>query len=150
MTNAQIKTYFKDHYHPENMAVFVTGKFLDEDMLKLVSSLWGKLEKNSSYKKKDKLKPTPRDTPYYDTFYGEDDSPRVEVGFKLYNISLEEEYAIRAFMIFLENKYRKELRNETGETYSVIEDVTYLDGNGYATLSLETKRGQGDYISNKN
>lgn len=147
LTSKTIKKYYKEYYYPENMTLFVGGNFKSQDILKKIKNTFGKVKEYSG-KKIQHPDLVYRKKPFIKIHSSSSTSSDMEIGAKLFKISILDYYVTEVFLSFLEKKYMRELRNKNGDTYSVNRSLGYGRGTGYATLSLETSRKRQNLIFN--
>ena len=141
-----IKNVYNEYYHPENMTIFLTGKFNPIKMLATLEQKYGniKLETKKFMPKK------------YAQTMGEDfqekksstgDSSRLTYGLKLFKRTAKDVLVVDAYMEYVAHRLMIELRNKKGETYTAYSSTFYENDGGYSYVSFQTP--QDKYETNK-
>lgn len=131
--------HFNNYYHPENMRLFITGKFDQNQMLSLVKETFGSVKKVTHLKiPKDKYVDSKKS--YIKKHLSpSSSSASVSVGQNISEMSGSELISFQTYLDFLSHRIMKELRNKKGETYSAYPNLVYWDGIGYGIVNFQTQ-----------
>jgi len=137
LTLDQVKRHYEAYYHPENMNLYVTGRFDRNQIMQMIREKWAALPAGLAKSAfADSIKVDKE--PYRHTELN-NRTPYVRLGTKLVNIKLEDELVSEAYVGYLAHRLMKEIRNLKGETYTANESETSFHGVGYAYIYFETQ-----------
>ncbi|OFZ11495.1 MAG: hypothetical protein A2Z20_12530 [Bdellovibrionales bacterium RBG_16_40_8] len=139
LTLAQVKQHYDDYYIPANMRVFVAGKFVKNEIMKVINSEWGSLPVKDGKKMPGPEKPNPSKTPY-EVVALNPASPYIYLGTKFWDINQTEALILDVYSESVAHRLMKELRNKKGQAYTV-RGVTSGEYNfGYTFVEFETPK----------
>lgn len=138
LTKQQVWDHYVKYYHPDNMRVYVAGKFNREKMLSLVHKTFGQLpqDKNGAKIPEDS-RPVNKNRPYVDVAIA-DQVSSVAIGTKAVGMSQQEGEVLLSYTKYLAHTLMKEIRNKKGQTYTAWADNYVYGSYGYTAVSFQT------------
>jgi predicted Zn-dependent peptidase len=134
----QLKRFYEKYYHAGNMTLFIAGNFdparTEETVKKIFSALpSGEAHGPEVVLSSAKMRPYVRSSATSGT-------SRMEVGTKVYDITLKQSLALRIYLNHLSHRLMKEIRNERGQTYTARPVFNIEKRSGYASIEMESPR----------
>ncbi len=136
---AQLVRYYADWYHPENMKLFIAGKFNKQEILAEINKRWATLPKVEGKKLAAEQPPTPAERPYVRRILWQE-TPYVYLGTKAWDLEYKDTTIAAVYLEYLSHRLMKEIRNLKGQTYSASEWTSFSRGFGYAGIQFQTPR----------
>lgn len=135
----QVRAFFSAYYRPSNSVLIAAGPFKQEATLAFIRETFDHLPTLPAIKA---AAPdvTPRTEPYFRSRVADRDS-RVSLGTKFWNITAEDEIALKVYFEFLAFRLTRRLRNAHGQAYAAEASVWVDDRRfGYALVNFTTPR----------
>ena len=132
-----LESFYKRFYHPENITIFLGGRFAEAEAERDIRAAFGKEPSRPGGGWKDPQPKIVRTGTYFRS-ESTSDTPYIEIGTKVAALTPSEEMAARIYMGFLSHRLMKDLRNKQGETYTVRQLIDLKSGYGKVALLFES------------
>jgi zinc protease len=137
LTLEQVRRHYQKYYFAKNMKLFISGNFNRAKIIEQLQRKWAALPATAGEFLPAKPVAHPR-LEGYKRVAVTNGTPHVELGTKLWDLTLQDQEIVHAYMNYLAHRLMKEVRNLKGQTYSAQDMVEAEDGYGYAYLQFET------------
>jgi predicted Zn-dependent peptidase len=144
----QVQDRYDRYYYPGNSRLYVAGTFEPTKIKEVLRNSWGSFSSSFKHELRPVQTPKPRGKPQVIHDITSDNVPSLQVGTLLYDLTYLEEVAVNIYINFMASELMKEIRNQRGQTYTVVPRYYTESGVGFASVELEAHRADyGDIES---
>lgn len=140
LTAEMVRQQYEDYYYPQNMRLYIAGRFNRKKILDHIEKKWASLPAREGKKLAPPAKPYWAHNRPYKRITLTTDNPILYIGTKVLDLSMQEYEVLVSYMGYLSHRLMKEVRNLKGQTYSAYPYIDVRRGFGFVSVGFQTQK----------